>query len=360
MVMFVLLAGLGAASVSAQTFDVGGRSLNFAGSGSGSGTSVNSFRNYTNVITINSTQIDARVTLTALSAATVSDLDSTTNPYAESSFLQPTVTISSPGGFATFKVEFFANGQPVTLKNFYANTYDLDGAGASSSGRQYTDFRGFASYALSDNTKVVAQSISGGTRFVTTVGGNLNYAIGTADFNSIRARVFYTSASSVTFSVGDTGASGLAYYGVDFSVGYTFGNVAADTTAPVVSASQSFSYAENQVADATVATVAATDAIGVTAFRFGATSTTTSADGYYTIDGTGVVQITAAGVAAGVANNDFETTPNAFTYAVQASDAADNWSSPVNITLNLLDVNEATAPVFTNTNATNGTSYSFD
>lgn len=145
MAMFALLVASGAVSASAQTFDVGGRSLNFSGSGSGSGTSVNSYRDYTNVITINNTRIDARVTLTALSGASVSDLDSTTNPYAEASFLQPTVNISTAGGYATFKVEFSANGQPVTLTNFYANTYDLDGAGASSSGRQYTDFSGFAS-----------------------------------------------------------------------------------------------------------------------------------------------------------------------------------------------------------------------
>ncbi|MCR9140477.1 MAG: hypothetical protein NXI27_31295, partial [Alphaproteobacteria bacterium] len=47
--------------------------------------------------------------------------------------------------------------------------------------------------------------------------------------------------------------------------------------------------------------------------------------------------ITAAGVAAGVAQNDFETGPNSFTYAIQAGDAAGNWSSAIDVTLNVTE-----------------------
>lgn len=119
-----------------------------------------------------------------------------------------------------------------------------------------------------------------------------------------------------------------------------------DGVAPTVTASQSFNYAENQVAGAVVGTVAATDNTAVTAFRFSATGTSTSADGYYTIDNTGKISITAAGVAAGVANNDFEINPNQFTYGIQAGDAAGNWSTATNITLNVTDVDD-TPPVLT-------------
>ncbi len=319
----------------ADTFDVAGMPLTFS-SGSGSGNTVNSYRDYINVITIGGKRIDARVTLTALSGATVADFDSTTNPYAAGASFQPNLNISSAGGYATFRVDFIdENGQPATLQNFYANTYDLDGAGGSASGRQFTDFGGFASYALSSGTKVVTQDLGGRTRFLTTVGGNLTYATGTDDFNTIRARVYYTAASSVTISLGDTGATGAAYYGIDFSLGYAFNNVVADTTAPVVTPAQTFAYVENQTANATVASVVATDAIGVTAFRFGATNTQTSTDGYYTIDNTGAVRLAAAGVAAGVAQNDYDITPNSFTYAIEAGDAAGNWSSPANITLDV-------------------------
>ncbi len=123
-------------------------------------------------------------------------------------------------------------------------------------------------------------------------------------------------------------------------------NLTGDGVAPTVTASQSFNYAENQVAGAVVGTVAATDNTAVTAFRFSATGTNTSADGYYTIDNTGKISITAAGVAAGVANNDFEINPNQFTYGIQAGDAAGNWSTATNITLNVTDVDD-TPPVLT-------------
>jgi hypothetical protein len=67
-----------------------------------------------------------------------------------------------------------------------------------------------------------------------------------------------------------------------------------------------------------------------------------------------------------VAAPDYETptdgtTSGGNTYIVQvkALDASGNFSLQT-ITVTVLDVNESTAPVFTNTNATNGTSYSFD
>ena len=122
--------------------------------------------------------------------------------------------------------------------------------------------------------------------------------------------------------------------------------VVNDGTAPVVTASQTFSYAENQSAGALVGTVAATDAVGVTAFRFAASGTTTSSDGYYEIAADGKLTITAVGVAAGVANNDFETGLNSFTYGIEAGDAAGNWSASVDVTLNVTDLDD-TAPVVT-------------
>lgn len=175
----LVLAATFAGQAQADSFDVAGLPLIFSGSGTGSGTTVNSYRDYTNVITIGGRRIDARVTLVSLSGATLSAFDSTTLPYAQGAFFQPNLSISSAGGYAMFRVDFFdENGQPATLQNFYVNTYDLDGAGGSASGRQFTDFTGFASYALAAGTKVTAQSISGGRRFITTVGSNLEYTPG--------------------------------------------------------------------------------------------------------------------------------------------------------------------------------------
>ena len=69
-----------------------------------------------------------------------------------------------------------------------------------------------------------------------------------------------------------------------------------DDEAPVVN-DQSFNYAENQAASATVATVVFSDNVGVTAFTFTATGTNTSADGFFQIDAAGNITITAAGAA---------------------------------------------------------------
>lgn len=111
-----------------------------------------------------------------------------------------------------------------------------------------------------------------------------------------------------------------------------FGTV--DTTLPVVSAAQAFTYQENQASGYVIGTVLASDNSGsVTGFKFADSGTSTSQDGYYSISASGVVSLTAAGVAA--AANDFETTPNSFTYGIQARDAANNWSSSADITFNV-------------------------
>lgn len=120
--------------------------------------------------------------------------------------------------------------------------------------------------------------------------------------------------------------------------------VPADTTAPVITPGQILSYAENRVAGNTVGTVAATDANGVVTYSF-ANGAQTTTDGFYTISDSGVISITAAGVAS-AANNDFETLPNTFTYGIVATDAAGNASAATNVTLALTDIDE-TAPVIT-------------
>ncbi len=118
-----------------------------------------------------------------------------------------------------------------------------------------------------------------------------------------------------------------------------------DETPPEVSIGQSFSYAENQAAETVFGTVIATDIIGVTGYRFSATHTNLSADGYYSIATDGQVSLTADGAAAGKASNDFETAPNSFTYGVEAGDAAGNWSAAVDITFNVTNVFEPASAI---------------
>ncbi|MGE4242410.1 Ig-like domain-containing protein [Ramlibacter sp.] len=116
----------------------------------------------------------------------------------------------------------------------------------------------------------------------------------------------------------------------------------APDTPPVVAAGQLFEYNENSVAGDTVGDVTANDDVGVAAFRFTATGTTTSADGFFTIGNDGRVVLTAAGAAS--AANDFEATPNVFMYSVQAQDTKGQWSPAETFTLRVRDVDDE-APV---------------
>jgi hypothetical protein len=189
---------------------------------------------------------------------------------------------------------------------------------------------------------------------------------GTATLNGANGETLSVSVNGVTYTTGN----GLSVVGNNWSLtipngselasgtysvtatitnnlGYTLTDTTAselivDGTAPVVTASQSFNYAENQTAGTTIATVAATDNVGVTGFRFSSTGTTTSADGYYSINSSGQISLTTAGAAASA--NDYETLPNAYTLGVQARDAVGNWSNAVNVTLNVTDLDDV-APV---------------
>jgi hypothetical protein len=130
-----------------------------------------------------------------------------------------------------------------------------------------------------------------------------------------------------------------------------------DVTAPVVTGSQSFSYAENQASGYTVGTVLATDAVGVTGFRFATTGTSTSSDTFFSISNAGVVTLTVAGAAVGAASNDYETGSNSFVHSVQARDAAGNWSAGVNVTFNVTDVSDSVESMAVGMNVSKQLSY---
>lgn len=177
--LLMVLAGGQAALAQQTVFDVAGSPLVFSGGSTSSQVAGYSYT-YQNVKTIDGHQIDAVVTVVSLNNATMSAFDSTSNPYGSGdgggAFFQPNFNFSAIGGSATLRFDFVdhSTGAAVTLKNVYINTYDLDGSGQQSSGRQYTDFSGIASYAVSTDTKIDIQTPSAGvTRFVTTVGGDL-------------------------------------------------------------------------------------------------------------------------------------------------------------------------------------------
>jgi hypothetical protein len=156
-----------------------------------------------------------------------------------------------------------------------------------------------------------------------------------------------------TFSPTIQAGNALAQWST--AVAVTINVLDVDDVAPVVTASQSFNYAENQSVGYVVGTVAATDNVGVTGFRFTTTATATSSDGFYSISSAGVVTLTAAGVAG--AANDFETIPNSFVHSVQARDAAGNWSTGVNVTFNVTDLVDTVSGMKLGMNLAGGNNY---
>ncbi len=100
---------------------------------------------------------------------------------------------------------------------------------------------------------------------------------------------------------------------------------------------QTVTYAENQVADALVGTLSGSDEDGVTNYQFkhaDGTLSSTSQDGFYTIDANGNIRITAAGVAADV--NDFEKGTNRGDYQVVMTDG---YGSQTEATVTLAESN---------------------
>ena len=108
----------------------------------------------------------------------------------------------------------------------------------------------------------------------------------------------------------------------------------------MVTASQSFEYAEGQASGYVIGTVVATDGVGVTSYAIASGND----DGFFDIAADGALTLTAAGAGA-VASNDFETTPNSFTLAVTASDAEGNTSEAVDVVVSVTDVDESAPEV---------------
>ena len=126
--------------------------------------------------------------------------------------------------------------------------------------------------------------------------------------------------------------------------------ITIDTVDPIVSPTatvgQSFSYSENQLdSAAVVATVFATDDMGITGFRF-SNGTNVSDDGFFAIAADGKITLTDPVGLNGDSNNFENGVTTTFIHGVEAGDANGNWSTAVDITLNLSDQND-NAPVVT-------------
>ena len=128
-----------------------------------------------------------------------------------------------------------------------------------------------------------------------------------------------------------------------------------DTLAPSISA-QTFSYPEHSVAGNPLGTVSASDSNSIGSYKFAATNTNTSADGFYQISNAGTISLTSAGVSSGA--NNFDIAPNSRTYSITAVDAAGN-TAAANITLNETNVIDPPTATGSQVTGTEDTPYVF-
>ena len=169
------------------------------------------------------------------------------------------------------------------------------------------------------------------------------------------------------FRVGDVVKVMATFDGIEYSSqvlakGDNVGPQLPDTTVPSFTlATESLSYQENQSANAVVATITpAADNVGVTQYMFLLSNnarSATSEDGFFSINASGQIKITATGVGAEV--NNFEAgASNAHSYNIVAGDQANNWSSAVAVTLNETnDTGDDTLSVYVAQSGDNANSY---
>lgn len=237
-------------------YDANWQQLVFNGTGSGftniigDGKSDGNVVRFNSVITINGQAVDAVVT-TTLDRATISNYDSTSNPSTTGAYFQPNMVVSAAGGGATFTVEFYkagtytgaGTGTAVTLRNVAVNSYDIDGVSASNSDRQYQQFKGFARYELSNNTKLVPTTQADGSvtfQYVSATGVN-NGPIAQDEY---RVKVYYDSMSSFQIksgvnTAGSGSLNGTAYFALDFSLGPAWSSATTIVDSPAARLSYS-------------------------------------------------------------------------------------------------------------------------
>ena len=265
----------------------------------GNGRNTGDVMRFNSVITINGQAVDAVVT-TTLDRATLSSTgyDSTAQPSTNNAYFQPNMVVAASGGGVTFTIDFYkagtytgaGTGTAVTLQNVAVNSYDIDGVGSSNSDRQYQQFKGFARYELSNNTKLVPVTQGDGSvtfQYVSTTGVN-NGPIAQDEY---RVKVYYDSMSSFQIKSGvNTSGSGslngTAYFALDFSIGPAW----ATATTIVDSPAARLTYSTTNFTEA-----AANDG------SFTMTSTITLANGSFSgSDGTALSGVTFSNTPAGL------------------------------------------------------------
>ncbi|MDC3252437.1 HYR domain-containing protein, partial [Schleiferiaceae bacterium] len=220
------------AGATAQSIPTGGLPLNFDDPLTASpATGVGGSCVYNDVIVIDGTPYDAIVTIDNITNGLISDFDATatTNGNTAANF-SPSVLWTGAGEIS-YRLQFIKDGTagapvPVTLRGISLTAWDLDGIGASG---KYIESSGITSYTL--GTSTILAYTSAGTndgRF-----SNNNPSANTVgNDGTSRVTLGYSSAASISFSIGSSGAGSWTQMISFSSPTNWFPTVPAQTTIP--------------------------------------------------------------------------------------------------------------------------------
>lgn len=147
---------------------------------------------------------------------------------------------------------------------------------------------------------------------------------------------------ALTADVTDTDLSNVTVEATDAAGNTASSTLEDDAENPIFEQGQSYAYDENREAGDVLATVAASDNVGIVSYAIVGGNN----EGWFTIDVTGAITLTEAGLAA--AANDFETGSNTFVLTIQVTDASGNTATQ-EVTLNVedaLDVEDIRAEIY--------------
>ncbi|MCA9565626.1 MAG: hypothetical protein KC561_19145, partial [Myxococcales bacterium] len=163
-VWLLLCAFVGSAAAQSYStvLDVEFEDMDFSSRQLLTGTSgaLNSTYLYDNIYNDGTTQVDAIMTITAISGGNVGNVDDDTSNAAR---FQPQIGSTTGGGYVEFRFDFFdADDNRVALENFHVTGVDIDG---NATYQEFHEIGGFASYTTDQTCDLTITEGSPLTRF---------------------------------------------------------------------------------------------------------------------------------------------------------------------------------------------------
>ncbi|WP_376964410.1 DUF4347 domain-containing protein [Azospirillum sp. A26] len=207
-------------TVERAPLDTGGNLLDFSGTPTlvtGTALTQGAVYKYTNVLTVGGVQVDAFVTLTDITNATLTTLDNNSPgsySYANiagSKLFAPEIKTSAANGGVTFTIDFKGtDGNAIKLLNFYNNSLDIDGP-------EMVEYGGFDSFTLGSSSDLKTLAGTGSNLRFQQNNSSTSYS-GLAVNDTGRVQTHFNDVSSIQIKMGATGDTGATarQYGAAF------------------------------------------------------------------------------------------------------------------------------------------------